>query len=75
LAHQRDSKTWVLRNREKASAHWKLKNAIRTGALTRKPCGLCGSENAHAHHSDYSKPLEVQWLCHAHHMEKHGGGY
>lgn len=23
------------------------------------------------HHDDYSKPLEIRWLCHSHHMQHH----
>jgi len=37
--------------------------AIRTGKLKKEPCELCGEENVQAHHEDYSKPLEVRWLC------------
>lgn len=70
-AIRRYKQAYSLRNPEKVAAWLVLKNAIRTGALIRKPCGLCGSENAHAHHPDYSKPLEIEWLCRAHHMEKH----
>jgi hypothetical protein len=25
----------------------------------------------HAHHTDYSKPLEVDWLCMKHHVSEH----
>ncbi|EEE04594.1 gene 26 protein [Burkholderia multivorans CGD2M] len=39
--------------------------------MSRKPCEVCGAEKADAHHDDYSKPLEIQWLCHSHHMLRH----
>lgn len=47
-------------------------NAIRLGKLTRQPCEKCGSTTrVEAHHDDYSKPLDVRWLCHIHHGEHH----
>lgn len=45
-------------------------NALRDGKLTRQPCEVCGSA-AQAHHDDYSKPLDVRWLCTTHHAEWH----
>lgn len=45
--------------------------AIKTGILTRQPCAVCGAKKAQAHHDDYSKPLEVRWLCSKHHAELH----
>ena len=45
--------------------------AKRTGLLKAKPCEVCGEDTAQAHHRDYSKPLEVQWLCTIHHGEAH----
>jgi hypothetical protein len=39
-------------------------NALRDKRLFREPCAICAaSENIHAHHKDYSKPLDVVWLC------------
>ena len=35
------------------------------------PCIVCNKEKAHAHHDNYSKPLEIIWLCHEHHMKHH----
>ena len=52
------------------AAHYAVSNAIRDGKLEKKDCEVCGYP-AHAHHEDYSKPLEVVWLCHKHHMERH----
>lgn len=47
-------------------------NAVRDGVLTPQPCEFCGTtERVHKHHTDYSKPLEVVWLCEAHHMRLH----
>ena len=52
------------------AAHNAVSNAIRDGRLKKQPCEKCGAD-AHAHHEDYSKPLDVVWLCHTHHMERH----
>lgn len=46
-------------------------NGIQRGKITRQPCEVCGEPNAQAHHDDYSKPLEVRWLCPQHHAEVH----
>ena len=50
-----------------------ISRLIRRGKLFRKPCEVCGANMAQAHHDDYSKPLEVRWLCRYHHREVHGG--
>lgn len=36
-------------------------------------CEVCGVPNAHAHHDDYSKPMEIRWLCKSHHYLHHHG--
>lgn len=46
--------------------------AIKSGKLTRQPCEVCGELKSEAHHDDYSKPLDVRWLCFKHHREVHG---
>lgn len=46
-------------------------NAVRDGRLLREPCEVCGKEKVDAHHDDYSKPLQVRWLCRAHHAAHH----
>jgi DNA-binding XRE family transcriptional regulator len=45
--------------------------ALRRGDFHRLPCEVCGSPKSHAHHEDYSKPLEVRWLCEEHHIAAH----
>ena len=45
-------------------AHAAVNKAVRSGKLVRGPCLFCGSaEHVHGHHRDYSKPLDVVWLC------------
>jgi hypothetical protein len=48
-------------------------NAIRDQRLLCEPCEICGSlDRVEAHHDDYSRPLDIRWLCFAHHREVHG---
>lgn len=52
-------------------ARQRTKTAVRNGTLVRLPCSVCGNKKSEAHHADYSKPLEIAWLCRIHHMELH----
>ena len=52
-------------------ARWKVRREIVAGRMQRQPCEVCSAGKAHAHHDDYSKPLEVRWLCPKHHREHH----
>jgi ribosomal protein S27AE len=45
--------------------------AVRRGVLKREPCSKCGEKIAEKHHHDYSKPLDVTWLCRKCHMQEH----
>jgi hypothetical protein len=52
--------------------------AIKRGILRPQPCEECGLSDPpigkriiHAHHDDYAKPLDVRWLCPAHHSRWH----
>jgi len=64
-------KKWAESNIIRKSAHIITGNAIRDNRLIRKLCEVCGESKAEAHHEDYEKPLEVNWLCKKHHMERH----
>ena len=56
----------------KYKAHSAVNNALRDGKITRGVCEVCGTDkNIEAHHDDYAKPLEVRWLCAAHHKQWH----
>ena len=57
--------------RKKANARSYLHVYIRRGIIHKKPCEKCGDPNVQAHHKDYSKPLEVRWLCVKCHIELH----
>lgn len=56
---------------EKGRAAQKLRDAVRQGKIKRQPCEICQEPEAQGHHFDYSKPLEVRWLCPKHHREEH----
>lgn len=61
---------WNHLNREARRAHALVAEALRTGRLRRGKCH-CGSLRVEAHHPDYSKPLEVEWVCRKHHRAIH----
>jgi len=48
-----------------------LKVHIKRGKIEKQPCIQCGEINVEGHHWDYSKPLDVIWLCKTHHNEVH----
>lgn len=58
-------------NKEKFKAHGIVKRAIKSNNLKQKSCIVCGDKKVDAHHEDYSKPLEVIWLCRTHHFHLH----
>ena len=53
------------------AARMKLARAVQSGRLLPLPCEKCGATRTQAHHSDYSKPLDVQWLCATCHQQLH----
>lgn len=57
--------------RHKHIARWKVNRAVASGRLVKRPCVVCGSLRSQAHHHDYSKPLDVTWLCAIHHAAEH----
>ncbi|MDR1346811.1 MAG: hypothetical protein LBJ63_00035 [Prevotellaceae bacterium] len=58
----------------KTLARYMLNKAIKNRIIT-KPnfCESCGRDNVRitAHHSDYSEPLRVEWLCYECHAKIH----
>lgn len=58
-------------NHDKLLAQQRVNRWIKIGAIKKEPCEICGSEPAHAHHDDYTRPLKIRWLCPVHHSEWH----
>lgn len=54
---------WRDENPDAYKAQTAVGNAVRDGRIKKEPCMFCGSSHVHAHHRDYSKPLDVLWLC------------
>lgn len=73
------------RQRWRKAVGAKVQAAVKSGRLVKQPCEVCGELPAWtgepskpgayatvvAHHDDYSKPLDVRWLCRWHHAEHH----
>lgn len=64
---------------KKKQAQLSAAKARRDGKLVPQPCQhirsngqRCGDLKVHGHHEDYSKPLDVIWLCAMHHAWLHG---
>jgi hypothetical protein len=53
-----------------------VRSALMKGTLVRpSQCSKCDNKkNIQAHHEDYSKPLEIIWLCASCHAGLHWGG-
>lgn len=60
-----ETKRWRKSHPEKYKAHYTVNNALKRGEIMKaKECRICGSQTKlHAHHADYSKPLDVLWVC------------
>lgn len=62
------------RHPDRRWAQGQVHNAVRRGALIPwSVCAIpeCSTTRVEAHHCDYSKPLDVVWLCCAHHRQAH----
>lgn len=74
---KRAHRSLILRNRaehpERHAARVALGNAVRDRRVVPWPSCAVPECNCkpHAHHPDYSRPLDVVWLCPAHHRQAH----
>lgn len=63
---------------DKRAANVILGNAVRDGRVIKpKECSRCGiippRRQLHGHHEDYSRPLDVEWICSGCHGLEHYG--
>jgi hypothetical protein len=65
------SRAWRAEDKRRATAHSAVARAVRKGLLVRQPCVCCGNQKSLAHHEDYDKPLDVEWLCQPCHKQRH----
>jgi len=67
------TKAYRKRNRQKIECHNFVRLALRFGQLIQLDhCQRCKNKCVpQAHHQDYTKPLEVLWLCRKCHGEEH----
>lgn len=68
VVHRASFARHKLRYPEKRKARVAVGHALRDGRIFKMAC-WCGDTKSEAHHEDYSKPLDVIWLCNKHHKE------
>ncbi len=72
-SHELSIRKFITNNPLKRKAHCHISNALRDGKVIKPPrCQLCNVQcRPEAHHCDYSKPLEIMWLCKKCHVAWH----
>ncbi len=73
-AHNRAKFKWSERNKKKRHVAIAVNNAVRDKKITKPDsCQECGKVNCRieGHHDDYTKPMEVRWLCSTCHRAWH----
>ena len=71
--HNEESVIYRQKNPLKVKAHKVIELALLRGEIERpETCEDCSEEQRlHGHHDDYSKPLDVRWLCQPCHQRFH----
>lgn len=72
--HAARQRRWRAENRDKRHAHRAVEIALRSGRLVKPDaCERCRAQASRieAHHEDYTRRLDVQWLCVACHKATH----
>lgn len=69
---RRSAMRWARQYPERRQAHKAVAKARKDGILVKpSTCEWCVEPAAIAHHEDYSKPLQVIWLCDKCHSRRH----
>jgi len=72
IARRKEYQKWYdVAKSDQKKANQSVNNAVRDRRLKKQPCVICNNSKSEAHHHDYSKPLDVIWLCRVHHMRLH----
>jgi len=67
-------KAWRNRSKIKEQAHNRVSRAVAAGRIIKpESCEQCDAakQSIHAHHDDYTKQLDVRWLCAPCHQRWH----
>lgn len=73
VAVSRAHRNYISKHPKRRAAQVVVGNAVRDGRLIPWPtCALPDCEaKPEAHHPDYDRPLQVEWLCRVHHRQAH----
>lgn len=73
LVHTETCRRYRKNHPEAYEAHKAVAIAVSSGRLVKPElCEDCGeNRRLYAHHEDYSKPLDVNWLCSSCHRKRH----
>ena len=65
---------WARQHPLAQAARTAVHAALKSGRLVKQPCVLCDSRrHVVGHHEDYTRPLDVTWLCTTCHRRHHNG--
>jgi len=73
IAVKNANKRMYEKSPEKRKARAQVRYHLDKGNIKRGKCIFCNKNKTQAHHEDYSKPLEIIWVCTTCHADIHRG--